>query len=306
VTAPEATVLIPTRNRRDELRGAIASAVAQTAHVEVLVLDDGSTDGTAEMVAREFPTVRLHRSETAREVVVQRNLGARLARAPVVVSIDDDGFFRSRRTVEQTLAEFDHPRVGAVAIPLVDVRPGAPSRERAPERAQTGAPARAVARFLEGSVALRRDVFLALGGYREGLLRQGEEADLSLRLLEAGYVIRLGSADPVHHRASATRDLARMDVYGSRNAILSCWHNEPHPFMAVRMLEQTGKGLVLGVRLGRPHRKAHGLALGFADCWRRRRERSPVSRRTARVHRLLRRHGSLALEELDVLLEPAR
>ena len=60
---PVASVVITTKNRQDELRVAIQSALKQTAHVEIIVVDDGSTDSTAEMVRREFPGVRLIRHD---------------------------------------------------------------------------------------------------------------------------------------------------------------------------------------------------------------------------------------------------
>ena len=48
----QATVVITTKNRREDLLKAVASAWSQTARPEVLVIDDGSTDGTSEAVAR--------------------------------------------------------------------------------------------------------------------------------------------------------------------------------------------------------------------------------------------------------------
>ena len=58
--APAASMVIPTRNRKDLLGRMIRSALAQTVPVEVIVMDDGSTDGTQEMVRREFPQVRYY------------------------------------------------------------------------------------------------------------------------------------------------------------------------------------------------------------------------------------------------------
>ena len=49
---PLASVVFATRNRREELRAAIDGALSQTVPVEVIVMDDGSDDGTAEMLAR--------------------------------------------------------------------------------------------------------------------------------------------------------------------------------------------------------------------------------------------------------------
>ena len=54
-----ATVVITTRNRKELLRDAITSTLAQQEQVEIIVMDDASTDGTGEMVRAEFPMVRL-------------------------------------------------------------------------------------------------------------------------------------------------------------------------------------------------------------------------------------------------------
>ena len=102
-TGRVATVVIVTKDRKDELRVALASAVAQVGSVEVMVVDDGSIDGTADMVRREFPTVRIHRDEMSQGYIVQRNRAARLASAPLLVSIHDDAVFTSPQTVWQTL-----------------------------------------------------------------------------------------------------------------------------------------------------------------------------------------------------------
>lgn len=299
VTAPDASIVITTRNRRDELRTAIESALAQTARVEVLVVDDASTDDTASMVATEFPEARLHRSETPLGYVVQRNTAAKLANAPVIVSIDDDAAFTSQRTVAQTLEEIDHPRVGAVAIPVVDVRRSRTVPPRAPARAPDRRRVYAVSTFIGTANAVRRDIFLGLGGYRDVIFHQGEEADYSIRMLAAGYVTRLGSADPIHHYESPSRDTRRMDIYGSRNSILFCWHNEPVPYAVLRMLELTIKGLAFGIKIGRPHTKAYGLILGYADCWHQRAARAPVSRSVSRLYRELRRSGLLPVDRIE-------
>src|SRR5215212_8428605 len=123
---PQATILITTKNRKDELLGAVRSALLQTAAVEVLVVDDGSTDGTAQMMAENFPpathpNVKFHRFEESGGYIGRRNQGAQLAAAPYVFSIDDDAAFSTPNIVEQTLADFDHPRIGAVAIPYINV-----------------------------------------------------------------------------------------------------------------------------------------------------------------------------------------
>ena len=100
-----ASIVITTKNRKEELRLALRSAVTQSGQPEIIVLDDGSTDGTAELVRVEFPQVTLHRFEESKGLVVRRNEGARLAAGDVIFSIDDDAMFSTPRIVEQTLGE---------------------------------------------------------------------------------------------------------------------------------------------------------------------------------------------------------
>jgi GT2 family glycosyltransferase len=58
-----ASLVIPTRNRRRELRELFLSVQKQTVPLEIIVMDDASTDGTSEMMRSEFPAVGLERSD---------------------------------------------------------------------------------------------------------------------------------------------------------------------------------------------------------------------------------------------------
>ena len=110
----KASVVITTRNRKDELRTAVRSALQQSAAPEVIVIDDGSTDGTAAMITTEFPGVRLMRHEESRGLIVRRNEGAKLATGDIIFSIDDDAAFSTPEVIAQTLREFGDERIGAV------------------------------------------------------------------------------------------------------------------------------------------------------------------------------------------------
>jgi glycosyltransferase involved in cell wall biosynthesis len=299
---PAASVVIPTYNRRDLLRRSVAAALAQTVPTEVIVVDDGSTDGTPEMVRAEFPTVRFEQlPDGPRGPARLRNRGTAMATAGVVFPIDDDAVFDSPRTVEQTLAEFDHPRVGAVGIPFINVN----GDRRLQQAAPAGAAGVAVVQAYVGAAhALRRDLFLGLGGYREQLFYMGEEGDFCIRMLDAGHVVRPGRADPVHHQESPSRNRFRADFYGRRNDVLFAVHNVPMPYLPPHLLATTANGLRFGLGVARPGNMIRGLASGWASIPREWRNRRAVRPSTYRLFRRLRTVNSLPLTEVEPLLPP--
>lgn len=89
---PLLSVIIPTWNRAQLVRDAIHSALAQReGEVEVIVVDDASTDSTAEVLAHEFgDLIRVLRLEHRRGPGGARNAGARLARGEFVGFLDSD------------------------------------------------------------------------------------------------------------------------------------------------------------------------------------------------------------------------
>lgn len=294
MTQPSATILITTKNRKEELAAALETCVTQSAPCEVLVIDDGSTDGTSDMVRDRFPSVRVVRHEQSAGYIVRRNQGAELARSPIVVSIDDDAAFPNRETIAQTLSEFDSPRIGAVAIPFINVRQSETVYQRAPDADRTYV----AATYIGTAHALRRDVFLKFGGYRTFFIHQGEEGDYCLRMLAAGWVTRLGRADPIHHFESPRRDFTRMDVHGRRNDVLFTWYNVPFPAVLVHLPATILKGLRHGFRCGRPGNAFRGIARGLWDGLRTTRDRHPVRPAVYRLHRKL-REGAIPLDEIE-------
>lgn len=257
-----ATVVITTKNRKDELRFALRSAFKQVAGPEVVVLDDGSTDGTAEMVRTEFPKAELHHFDESKGLIVRRNEGARLATGEVIFSIDDDAEFSTPQVVEQTLREFDDARIGAVAIPYIEPRKDNRLMQKAPDQQTVWI----TDRFIGTAHAVRREIFLKLGGYREHLVHQGEEGDYCIRMLNAGHFVRLGSADAIIHHESPKRSLQRMDYYGCRNAILFAWQNMPVRYLAVHLLATTFNCLRWTFNPRRFFTRLRGIVAGYRDC----------------------------------------
>lgn len=286
----KASLVITTKNRKEELRKALTSALQQTAPIEIIVIDDGSNDGTSDMVSAEFPKVLLKRTIESRGLIVQRNWGARLATGEIVFSIDDDAEFSTPLIVEQTLRDFDDPRIGVVAIPYIEPNKNNQLMQVAPERSGLWI----TDTFIGTAHALRRAVFLDLGGYREALFHQGEESDYAIRLLDRGYIIRLGRADPVFHWESPKRDLRRIDYYGARNLILFQWKNTPIALIIPGMLVTTFNCLRLTLKPKRLWVRILGVCAGYRECFRQ--SRSAVRLETFLFWRRVRKKGSMLFD----------
>lgn len=295
---PTATVVISTRNRLADLRNAIRSCLEQTGvKLEILVYDDASTDGTAETTEREFPGIGITRSDEHVGYITLRNRGFREATGDIVFSIDDDAFFTSADTVARTLELFDeHPRAAAIALPYVE--PYTSDRRRLISAVPRD---RRLRGFVGCAHAMRRDVVIRLGGYREFFVHQGEERDLAIRLLDQGYEIVFGDTPPIVHTVSSRRDRRQMSFYGVRNTLLFDVLNIPLRYLFPRLAADAFNLFRYKLTIRTLPSRLYYVVCGLAACviyWP---ERAPVRPATYRRYRALPGHGPLAPDAVGEL-----
>lgn len=290
-----ASFVIPTRGRVQLVVDLVRTIERQTAPAEVLIMDDGGSAELAGMLRRDFPAVQYHSVGTGRGPGFQRNRGIELATADTVFAIDDDTVLPSASTVQQTIDEFSDPRIAAVAIPYANVRIETRVRHRAPDTASVWV----IHAFTGASHAIRRAAFLEAGGYREHFFYMGEEGDLCLRLLNRGYVVRVGAADPIHHLESAVRNSALADFCGRRNDVAFAWHNVPSSRLPLHMLGTTINGLVSSVQAPNTISALRGMASGYAEIVRGHLRREPVTAEVYRLQRTLKKSGPLRLTDIE-------
>lgn len=295
MSSPAVSFVVPTRMRTEQVADLLRSIAAQTVPAEALVMDDAGSEELKNVLARDFPWARYHCVATGRGPAFQRNRGIEMASGEIVFPLDDDTRLPSPRTVAQTLADFSDPRVAAVAVPYVNVRVDERIWHQAPdteaiwvEHAFTGA-----------SHAIRRSAFLAAGGYREHFFYMGEEGDLCLRLLSRGYVVRAGTADPIHHLESPQWDSALADFCGRRNDILFAWHNVPARSLPIHLAGTTWNGFISALRASHRWSALKGMLDGYAQIPVRWNARRPVTAQTYQLHRLLKKRGPCRLRDIE-------
>lgn len=182
MTAPAVTVAVATYNRADRAVDTCRRLTHQTfADFEVVVVDDGSTDGTAARVrALDLPRVRVV-SRPNGGISAARNTGAAEASGALLVFLDDDDR-PEPRWIECLHGAAVTTGAAFVSCAATTVTPdGAVVGLRRPApMGRLFGDARAL--VLAGTFAVRRDLFVAVGGYTEGL-QCSHQTDLALRLL---------------------------------------------------------------------------------------------------------------------------
>ncbi|MGY1616250.1 glycosyltransferase family 2 protein [Geodermatophilus sp. SYSU D00691] len=231
MTDPRIAVVVITHQRRDELLRTLALLRDLPERPHVVVVDNGSTDGTSDAVRRGFPEVELVVSPSNLGAV-GRNVGVARLATPYVAFCDDDTWWDpgSLRAAADVLDR--HPELAVVTARIL-VEPGgredpivAELRD-SPVRGASWLPGPALGSFLAGASVVRREAFTGVGGFSERLWLGGEEELMAGDLAAAGWELCYLPALTVHHQASTARDphVRRRD--GIRNTLWTTWLRRP-------------------------------------------------------------------------------
>lgn len=210
---PLVSVVLVSWNRRDDLLVALRSIRAQDwPNVEVVVVDNGSTDGTVEALRTEdLGPIVLHRAERNLGAAVARNLGLRLATGDFVAFMDSDAELLAPETLRVLVERLQRdPALGAVAPAIhLDAEGREPwflggyyLRGRYCDQPRTRVD-RESPEYLSTCFSVwRTDLVRRLGGFDPALPYGFEDNDLSQRALEAGFGLAVDPALSVRHRLS--------------------------------------------------------------------------------------------------------
>ncbi len=196
--------VVITRNRKSELANCLASIQRQQLHPkDIVVVDNGSTDGTGEYVRSAHPTVRLIEAGANLGVSRARNLGVGQAAGDICVFLDDDAEFEGASVGEVVAAYFRRqPRLGLIAFTILAGASGAEEYAAIPRAdKRCGQADYACSYFAGGGFAVRKRAFLEAGMFWESIVYSCEELDLSYRLIDRGYELIRSQAVRVRHWA---------------------------------------------------------------------------------------------------------
>jgi GT2 family glycosyltransferase len=234
-------VVIVSYNTRELLRSCLASVVAEDPE-EVVVVDNASTDGSAQMVRDEFPKVSLLANEQNTGYGAAANQGFAACASDYVLLLNSDTRLQPGALLPLTEYLDRHPRAAVVGPRLVEpdgtLQPSAYSfptpfnlflEESGLFRVGRLIPrvrnrylrtwphdyAREVPWVLGGVMAIRRRAFDQVGGFDETIFMYQEDIDLCYRLHQAGWQVHFAPVATVVHvgGASSKQEWAQMRTH---------------------------------------------------------------------------------------------
>lgn len=216
------SVVVPVRNRQDAIGACIEALLAQEhAHREILVVDNGSTDGTRDVIQRYPVTLLVEREiETS---YAARNLGIRHAKGEIVAFIDSD-CIAAPGWLAHLLPPFDDANVGAVVGCIADAPPQSLAEQFTARIQPFARPdCGGLKTLLTANVAIRRNALERLNLFDAHLPTAGD-VDLGWRIqLRLGLTIAEAPEAVVWHSHRTTmRDVfAQYRRYGASEILLS-------------------------------------------------------------------------------------
>ncbi|HLH28162.1 MAG TPA: glycosyltransferase, partial [Acidimicrobiales bacterium] len=197
----------------------------------IVVVDNGSSDGTAAAIAGRFPGVELV-CLGENLGAAGRNVGVERLDTPYVAFSDDDTWWEPgslRRAADLLDA---HSRVALLTGRiLVGLEEASICRalENSPLPSEPGLPGRPLLGFLAGASVARRSALREAGGFDPRFFIGGEEEVLALDLVTRGWQIRYVPDLVAHHAPSQRRDVPRRNRTQVRNALWVAWLRRPWP-----------------------------------------------------------------------------
>jgi GT2 family glycosyltransferase len=250
VSEGRAGAVMLTHNRRADVTRSLQRMLALPERPRIVVVDNGSVDGTAGALAERFPEVRVIVLPDNRGAAA-RNVGVRALDTPYVALCDDDAWWAPGAVARAADVLDAHPRLAVVTgrVLVGECRREDPvCRQMAasplgPLPGGPGGPGVAVLGFLAGASMVRRAAFLEAGGFEPRFFLGGEEELLAVDLVARGWSIAYVPGVVVHHHPSAQRDARRRKRLLTRNALWFAWLRRP----LRSALRQTGRSLRAGL-----------------------------------------------------------
>ncbi len=265
---PRVSIIMASHNRREVVLHTLRqldNCEIDRRDREIIVVDNNSSDGTANAI-RELPGVRVL-AERRNRGSCAKAMALPIAKAPILLFLDDDSYPRPG-CVDRMLRAFEsRPQLGAAGF-----------RVHLPDGSQECSALPHV--FVGCGVGLRKAALDSAGGLRTSYFMQAEEYDVSFRLLNAGWDVRLfADLDVEHLKTPQARRSDRTTYYDIRNNLRVIAQHLPECAAAEYRADWELRYRWMAEQAGRRSAYDHGRRAGAARA-------SSDQRRSAGLQRL--------------------
>jgi len=258
---PLVSIVIVNWNRKDDLKECLESIRKQTyTNIEIIVVDNHSTDGTIEMIRKEFPEVKLIvMPDSSYGACETFNIGFANATGEYVVIMDNDALLE-KDWIEKSVKEFENDEaLGCVAGRVLNYYTkedwgfwlyGLDDAWKDKEFYTTV--------FVGCSTIIRKEIINKTGGYPTDYFLYWNEAALGAEIVNAGYKIKYVPNIIAHHKVSQTQRPGKKGYYyGVRNGYWYYWKYYPSGLALKHTLIHLIKSCYGGVKHPFTFIKAH-------------------------------------------------
>lgn len=224
-------VVVLTHDRAADLLTTLEHMRAEVEPARLVVVDSASRDGTAEAVRARFPDLAVVRLDV-NAGAAGRSAGVARLDTTYVAFCDDDAWWAPGALARAAALLHAHPRLGLVCGrvlvgPEARVDPVSAEMESSPLPSTPTLPGRPILGFLCAASMVRRQAFLAVGGFEPRFFLGGEEELLAIDLAAAGWALAYVPDVVVRHYPSPRPDGIRRGRLQLRNALWTAWLRRP-------------------------------------------------------------------------------
>jgi len=211
---PLVSVVIVTHNRREELNRALISVYSQSyTSIEIIILDNNSTDDTFKFITSNYPDVKLIHSEINLGCPGGRNKAVDYSNGEIIFFLDDDAWIDEITCVSNVVKKFGNNNSIAVIMTNILEHSGKLKYLRYSHETDIYLPT-----FSGGVSFILRKIFNEFGRFPK--MKYGsEEKFLAVKLFEKEYKILLAHDLIIHHKPSIQRNKCELMYLRAKNDI---------------------------------------------------------------------------------------